>query len=35
MNVLKSRGPQTGWCGTPDRTSKGAKSISKVQVEEY
>jgi len=35
MNVLKSRGSQTGQCGTLDRTSKGAKNISKVQVEEY
>jgi hypothetical protein len=33
-NILKSRGPKTDYCGTPERTSKENEMVSKMHAED-
>jgi hypothetical protein len=33
MKILKSVGPRTGACETPERISKGGKRVSKIPTE--
>jgi hypothetical protein len=32
MKILKSRGPRTDPCGTPDNTSKGDEIVSPIRT---
>jgi hypothetical protein len=34
MNILKSKGPRTDPCGTPERTSKGNEKVSKMRTDD-